>query len=300
MYQILTGGDCDGIPQPAVPNIAETSLHIFTIPEGKGNQAMEAQSQSGTTVDSGVISVDYQTNAGLRFPNILIDKDDTIMNAYLGLQPAESAGNMNSTIVVVSIENTVNSNPFSSAEGSIMDREMAPQKFSTMYVSEAMTQYSYAMFDDATAMVKEIVKRVNWRMGNPLTFILDFMTGAPMKVYSSNSNSGNGPILVVQYLHTGGSPLTPSPFSGNVHPSRDSGSSSGSSGSSGNKDGGDEEDSGMSGGAVAAIVICVLFAVGFIGYFVYNHMQNKNLLTGFTVGNNGFQRFGAQDGHTAI
>merc|ERR1712025_75826 len=59
LYQVLKpGGECDGFPQPVNPNIAKSTLHIFSIPMGTGNQAMEVETLGGTTVDPGVIAVD--------------------------------------------------------------------------------------------------------------------------------------------------------------------------------------------------------------------------------------------------
>lgn len=246
--------------KPMKPWFADDLMDIYKIThseddaqEGVVNRAVQT---SGSPL---IVNKDYM--AALRFRDLNIEQGANVKGAFMGLQPYANAGDMNNTMVTVSVEKNDNSKVIKPKSGNISNRELAAKKFTIMNVGADInsvdgTRSQNLIWHDVKSQLKYTVMMNRWAPGNAMTLILDYNAGQDLRVYSADSSQGLPPMLLIQIGDAADEP----PLQMNSA---------------------DDDTKGMSGGAVFGIVLICLISVGAIAYGAMYYSNNKTLFTSF-------------------
>jgi len=259
---------------PKYPELAKDTMDIYYVKNSKddGNEDSDRDVKLGKSVL--VADVSMPTIA-IRYTNLNIPRGATIYGAYMGLQPSEHAGDMNSTIITVSVEQSENSPALREVRENISSRLMEPSAYTILNVGVVMPDpAANLMFQNVQPQLEAVTRKQNWQRGNAMTLLLDFKSGSPLMVYAEDQTEANhiGPILLINIKDVPG-PDVPGPPEAAI------------------QGGG----SGLSSGAKFVIVLVVLVLVAAGAYGLNYYWKNKTLFTSFRQDSQ-FQAFTEDEG----
>ena len=188
-------------PPPAPPTVFERRVST-------GNDDAEESSSGSVNLSSSDLELVQESSTqtiGIRFQNVGIPPEATVVNAWLQFQADESHSGV--TSLTIAAQASANPATFSSSSGSISSRprltetvSWSPPAWSTGNQGPAQQTPNLA------PVIQAVVTQQNWTSGNSLVIII---TGSGKRVAESyNGSSSAATLLHVEYA-TGPPPNTP-------------------------------------------------------------------------------------------
>lgn len=158
-------------------------------------------SMYNTSSDLELTTDGNEQTVGLRFRNINIPRDSSIVSAYLQFTVDETSSE--STSLTIRGEATGNANAFSTSNFDVSSRNRTQARVN--WSPAPWTQVGAAGSDQRTpnlaAIIEEVIGRNDWRSGNNLALIID---GSGKRTAESHNGSPSAaPRLVINYLGDG-------------------------------------------------------------------------------------------------
>jgi len=135
---------------------------------------------------------------GLRFNNLAIPNNATIISANLTFTSSESSN----TVGSFTIEGLSEANVDDFREASNNYLQTVPKTSSVTMTMPPVDLDERTVSPNLSGIVQNIVNQGAWQQGNSLGFVLSNFTG-DKKIYSYQGNSGMSPVLSVVYKATG-------------------------------------------------------------------------------------------------
>jgi hypothetical protein len=155
-----------------------------------------------------VYDATFSQYPAVRFPDIAISGDDSIITAYIEFT-AKDAGDANAVYVNILGFDEDNTATFSSTSSDISSRSRTTASIRWPATGNLPTWASSSVnkTTELKTVVQEIINRPGWTSGNSLGFILMGTGTGNRRAWSVNGSSGNAPRLVMKVLRNNGGGL---------------------------------------------------------------------------------------------
>lgn len=179
---------------------AGNSCAVATINKGIVSSSDDVEEDgSNALLNGNVLDFEGSNKVGMRFTEINIPKDATIISAYI--QVTSDANDTGSADIDIRAEEIDDADTFTSSDGTVEDRDW----------SSAVTWSPVPDWDDNAsqvstdigALVQDTVERDGWVLGNDMAFLLDHSSGSNRRGITYDNDPVNAPRLIINFQDDG-------------------------------------------------------------------------------------------------